>query len=352
MLAGITGGVRAQQGRGPSARVVSGSRLVLPGQIDSNVPMTWTLVDGVWRLFATTSWGGIPALLSGPGLEQMQRAGDLTLAPHPGHGVWIESILPDEGGTWYGFYHHEVAGDLCGTPDRSLLRIGAARSGDRGTTWEDLGVVLEGPPGSVACGTNNRFVLGGVGDLSALLDADHQDVYLYFSQYGRTPDAQGVAVARLAWADRDAPTGKVSVWRDGAWLPPVPVLDEQGLPAGWVYPSGTPLVPVTRPWHDGDQAADAYWGPSLHWNTYLERYVMLLNRTKDERFSNEGLYVSFAPALNDPGAWSAPRKIMDGGGWYPQVAGLEPNTGTDKVAGQRARFFVTGRSDWFIEFER
>jgi hypothetical protein len=43
---------------------------------------------------------------------------------------------------------------------------------------------------------------------------------------------------------------------------------------------------------------------------------------------------------------------MNGGGWYPQVAGLEPGMGTDKVAGQRARFFVTGRSESFIEFER
>ena len=42
---------------------------------------------------------------------------------------------------------------------------------------------------------------------------------------------------------------------------------------------------------------------------------------------------------------------MDGGGWYPQVAGLEPG-GTDKLAGQRARFFITGRSEAFIEFRR
>ena len=78
---------------------------------------------------------------------------------------------------------------------------------------------------------------------------------------------------------------------------------------------------------------------------------MLLNRTRDERFSNEGLYVSFASRLDDPAAWSAPRKIFNGGGWYPQVAGLEAG-GTDKLAGRRARFFVTGRSEWFIEFER
>jgi hypothetical protein len=43
---------------------------------------------------------------------------------------------------------------------------------------------------------------------------------------------------------------------------------------------------------------------------------------------------------------------MSGGGWYPQVAGIETGTGTDKVAGQRARFFLTGKSEQMIEFER
>jgi hypothetical protein len=153
---------------------------------------------------------------------------------------------------------------------------------------------------------------------------------------------QGVGVARLAWADRDAPGGRVTVWRDGAWIPAT---------AG-DYPAGTPPVRVTRPWHDGDPAGDAFWGPSVHWNTYLERYVMLLNRTRDELFNNEGLYVSYARTLSDPREWSAPRKIMNGGGWYPQVAGLEAQTGTDKQAGQRARFFITGKSQHYIEFRR
>jgi hypothetical protein len=108
---------------------------------------------------------------------------------------------------------------------------------------------------------------------------------------------------------------------------------------------------VTRAWHDADAAVDAFWGPSIHWNTYLERYVMLLNRARDENYNNEGIYVSYARRLDDPRAWSAPRKIMNGGGWYPQVAGLEAG-GTDKQAGQRARFFLTGRSEHYIEFSR
>jgi hypothetical protein len=61
--------------------------------------------------------------------------------------------------------------------------------------------------------------------------------------------------------------------------------------------------------------------------------------------------VSYAASLADPGQWSAPKKLMSGGEWYPQVVGLEAG-GTDRLAGRRARFFLTGTSDRFIEFER
>ena len=79
---------------------------------------------------------------------------------------------------------------------------------------------------------------------------------------------------------------------------------------------------------------------------------MLLNRAKDEHYAQEGIYVSFAPTLADPGAWSPPARILNGGEWYPQVAGLEAGSGTDRRAGQRARFFLTGRSSHVIEFAR
>ena len=80
-------------------------------------------------------------------------------------------------------------------------------------------------------------------------------------------------------------------------------------PAEWEYPGrNAARAATTSPWHDGRPAADAFWGPSLHWNTSLQRYVMLLNRTRDEAFTNEGIYVSFAPGLDDPRAWSATTK--------------------------------------------
>lgn len=53
----------------------------------------------------------------------------------------------------------------------------------------------------------------------------------------------------------------------------------------------------------------------------------------------------------DPEAWTLPRKIRDGGQWYPQVIGLERGVSTDKVAGQTARFFVEGVSEQLIVFQ-
>jgi hypothetical protein len=63
-----------------------------------------------------------------------------------------------------------------------------------------------------------------------------------------------------------------------------------------------------------------------------------------------GIYVSFAAALGGPGGWSEPRKILNRGDWYPQIAGSEPGIGTDKQMGRRGRFFLTGRATRHIEF--
>ena len=281
----------------------------------------------------------------------------------------MESVILDEGGTWYGYYHNEVPAAFCHSPEpraatggalsrrryveRTLPRIGAARSRDGGETWEDLGIVLEAPPGLYNCGTPNAYFVGGVGDVNVLLDHESNDLYFFFSQYSAVPLVQGVAVARLAWADRDEPMGKLQVWVNGIWRPAtlgVSQADDGTPRTEWVYPAGSPLVPVAHPWHDGDPEDDAFWGASVHWNTAIQRYVMLLNRTKDEQFTQEGIYVSFAPVLDDPTAWTAPQKLVDGGPWYPQVIGTESGEGSDKQASARARFFVGGRSTAFIDF--
>ena len=164
------------------------------------------------------------------------------IVPHPGDGVWIEAIMPDDGGTWYGHYHHERPANRCGRGNRAIPRIGAARSVDRGRTWEDLGFVLEASPSTDACQSSNRFVVGGVGDVTRAARLRVAGSLLVFSQYVRDRAAQGVAVARIVWADRDEPVGKIAVWQDGAWLP---ATGPRRTPLG--VGVGTPLVAARGP---------------------------------------------------------------------------------------------------------
>ena len=59
--------------------------------------------------------------------------------------------------------------------------------------------------------------------------------------------------------------------------------------------------------------------------------------------------MSFNRRLDATG-WSEPVKVLSGGRWYPQVMGLEEGSGTDKVAGRWARFFMGGSSEHVIQF--
>jgi hypothetical protein len=343
----------------PRATLVTAPALTLPGAVDSNSPLVWDLEDGQQKLFAMTSHSGVPSLSAGSAIDRLGASAEVTLLPHPGYGVWMEAVVFDDVDTWYGFYHNEWPATACGRTDRFVARIGAAKSADRGRTWQDLGTVMQATQSATACDSPNRYIIGGVGDLSVMLDADKRYLYMFYSQYQKQREAQGVAVARLAWADRDRPAGRFSIWRDGVWERNAGMLERsEALPGTmrrrleWTYPAATPLIAATQAWHDGDPKVDAYWGPSVHWNTSLEQYVMLLNRAKDESYGQEGIYISFAPRLDDPGLWTAPQKILNGGKWYPQVAGSTPGLGTDKIAGSSARFFMSGRSDWMINFSR
>ena len=342
----VSMGLVAQKGAAvPRVELRPAPEMDLPGEVDSNSPAVWDLVGGRDLLFVMTSMSGRPSRSWGRDLTSLRPARQVALDPWPDGGVWMEAILQDVDGTWYGYYHNELPATMCEGTSKVMPRIGAARSDDHGATWEPLGVILEAPPRQYDCTTENVYFVGGVGDFSVQLDAASRDVYFFYSLYVRSPAAQGVAVARLAWADRDRPTGKITVWRNGVWLPAVATSDQR-----WIYPPPSPVFRAAESWHDDDTVVDAFWGPSVHWNTYLEQYVMLLNRAKDESFRTEGIYISFAESLEDPSDWSAPAKILNGGKWYPQVLGLDTGAGTDKIAGEWARFFMMGSSSALIHF--
>ncbi len=249
--------------------------------------------------------------------------------------VWIEATWMDPCGTLFAWYHRERIG-ICGAGNYlDIPEIGALVSDDGGFTFRDLGVVLSSGD-ALNCSAQNGYFAGGHGDFSVILSADGKYFYFLFGNYGGPEERQGVAAARMAFEDRAAPAGAVWKYADGEW-------NEPGN-GGRV----TPFLPVAAGWSRPDP--DAFWGPSVHWNTHIGAYVILLNRASGfPGWTQEGIYASFSKDISNPHAWSAPVKILAGGAWYPQVLGLNAGE-TDKSAGQVSRLDVCGTSEWELVF--
>lgn len=288
-------------------------------------------------LFSST--GGGPLRVQGPSqfdMEGTQRAYILSDRHVP---YWIEAAISDTDGTVFAWYHHEPR-DVCPT-GFTIPKIGALVSHDGGQSFEDLGIILESSE-PAKCDSLNGFFAGGHGDFSVVLDPTRQFYYFNYTNYGGPRESQGVAMARMAYEDRFDPVGKVYKFDGSDWTEP------------GVGGKVLPMFPAKVAWERPD--ADSFWGPSVHWNTYLERWVMLLNRSCcASGWPQEGIYVSFSDDITNPNAWTQPEKILGAvafpNAWYPQVLGLEPG-GTDKEAGEVARFYLRGISVWEIVFHK
>jgi hypothetical protein len=306
------------------------------GDIDCSSPAHW---DGdTMCMFYST---GHPFCSSGPDLFHLSRPSQrVSFDNEVGWtmgGRWIESTHKADDGKLYMWYHNEPP-----LSDRTAPRIGEMVSTDNGLTWRDLGIVLEAPAGSNNMESANKYFVGGNGDFAVIADNKKEYLYFFISTYHKDKAEQGVAVARMRYEDRNAPKGKAFKWYRGVW-------NEPGI-GGHV----TPIFPVAIDWHRPD--GDAFWGPSVHWNTYLNAWVMLLNRAKDKDWTQEGIYVTFNADLADPAGWTRPAKVLgadelEKSKWYPQVMGTNTaNRETDKLAGRSARLFVAGVSKWEIVF--
>ena len=253
---------------------------------------------------------------------------------------WSESTHKAADGKLYMWYHNE----LPGWPGRTAPRIGTMVSTDNGLNWHDMGIVLEAPAGSNKPDTANTYFMGGNGDFCAVADREREYFYFFISTYHKNKAEQGVSAARMRYEDRDDPAGKVFKWHRGKW-------NEPGT-GGNV----TPIFPAAIDWHTPD--ADAFWGPSVHYNTHLESWVMVLNRAKDKDWTQDGIYISFNKDIGNPDGWTKPVKILDASElekskWYPQVMGVDAaKKETDKLAGRKARLFVSGVSKWEMVFLR
>jgi len=318
--------------------------------VDSNSPIHWD--GGTLYLFNSDDH---PWRSSGPDLFHLGAPLNTSLGyPNNRLSIWIESTWKDDNGTLYGWYHYEPD-DVCRSNAHlpTAPRIGALRSKDNGATWEDIGFVLEAPLDSLQCNTASPWDAGGEGDFSVMLDRQKQYFYFFFSSYVRQFPEQGVGVARMRYADRDDPSGKVWKHYQGKW-------SEPGLGGHF-----TPIFPAQTNWHHKD--ANLFWGPAIHWNEYLHTFVIVLNHAMDTAMTQEGIYITFNPDLAAPEAWATPRRILtrDGikkamagtkgdpvivdNGWYPEVVGTG-NGGTDKLVGRTGRLFLAGVSQLEIVF--
>lgn len=326
-----------------------------PNTVDCNSPSFW---DG--DHFYVFNSHEHPKRLSGKDLLNLGESVDVVFDNKLNGGRWIEAVIKVPGGPLYGWYHFEPKG-LCRGNNLTSAEIGAIKSMDNGLHWTDLGIILKPADGSLRCDAKNGAVAGGHGDFCVLLDQKQKYLYIYFSNYSAPFAEQGVNVARMDWIDRDHPIGKTFKWYKNEF-------QEPGLGGKM-----TPIFPAAVDFLEYDP--DSFWGPSIHWNTHVNKYVMLLNHAQGHNYRQEGIYVSLCSDAARPDSWSKPKKLLEGTPyethmtqghsrdlspkekiavrrWYPAIQGLSAQHGTDKLAGRKARFFLNSTSTAEIEFIR
>ncbi|MDX2037456.1 MAG: hypothetical protein SFX72_12460 [Isosphaeraceae bacterium] len=252
-------------------------------------------------------------------------------------GRWIEAVHKATNGRLYMWYHNEPKGVVPGRPDATAPRIGQMVSDDEGLHWRDQGYILEADRSTFDLESANRYFVGGFGDFSVIADQASKHLYILTSVYHRDVAKQGVAIARIALEDLDYPAGRVSLWNGRNWSPPGDSDDY------------APIFPAEQSWHRYNSRV--LWGPSIHWNERIRSYVVVMNKASDAGFGQSGIYISLNFRLDDPTSWTTPVKLMDAAEWYPQVVGIDrASRGTDRLAADRARLFLKGKSRWTIEF--
>ena len=324
--------ISAWPGFGQQATVRQVPRVVFPAPVDSSSPAL--RINN--QLVVYNSTGIVPVRSAGATQFNLAVTGDVVLGQSSHRPYWIESTWLDDDGTLFAWYHHEPP-NVCGALHLTAPQIGALVSSDGGRSFTDLGIILQnGNP--VDCTARNGFFAGGNGDFSVVPGKNKQYFYFLFTNYAGPQESQGVAVARMRFDRRHNPYGAVYKYFDDRW-------DEPGI-GGRV----SAIFPANVGWSAAD--TDSFWGPSVHWNTYLGKFVMLLNHSCcSPGWPQDGVYISYNDTLANPKGWTAPVRLLDNVNWYPQIIGYAP-VGTDKLAGKTARLYVTAISDWEIVFEK
>jgi hypothetical protein len=136
--------------------------------------------------------------MAGPNLDGLQVTGDVVLTPHPGNGIWFESVIADETDTtWYAYYHDECLPSCAGgriDPFHASAPPSRPTAESPGRTWGSSSRRLTQRGLLIVESLCNRRRRRRQRDGRSRVEGRRICTY---SNYGRDPDAQGVLVARF-----------------------------------------------------------------------------------------------------------------------------------------------------------
>lgn len=403
----------------PSFRLIPAEKIEFNSFVDCNMAEAW--IGDTFRIFPgkygeDPLWGDAAHLRFADGSNADEafrsdtadfRAPKMPPNVPPGqeglHGaVWFETVYQDprdgSGRTLYAVYHNEnypstlPYDSLTGKGYRNenwpqglqgpaspaaVCRIGIMKSVDGGRSWDNRGIFIEDLDPRLILKPHNtsETFAGGVGDPCAIASGDY--LYLFYGEYGypgvydeagysRETEWAGqcISVARIAINDLDNPEGRALRWDGSGFNAPY-----NGI--------GKPVESLMIPREEGGGPASSpdggfHWGPSVHWNTYLNCWVMLMGKVVGPSWKGNQVFISFNrnrdfsdPAMSQE--WTKPRLLYEKPGynlWYPS---LQPLNNSDDIEnkytclrlGKRARFFVKSlkpyddhyASEFIIEFE-
>ena len=210
-------------------------------------------------------------------------------------GAWMMSVFRQQDDNFIGFFHAEDHWYPHTTNDIAWKSIGVAFSDDKGISWTEGNQII-----TSATPKPETPVWGGTGDCCVVWDHINNRWMCYFQEH---------LISMAISTDPDGAPGTWQKYYQGEF-------SQDGL--GGLQS----VLPGLEQFAGGN--------PSVHWNTYLSKWVMVWHR-----WAPAVIYI----AVSDDGVtWENGQSIIDseigGRAWYPTIIG-----DTDVEAGQIAKIY-------------
>ena len=210
-------------------------------------------------------------------------------------GSWLMSVFRENGDNFIGFYHAEDHWYPHTSNDIAWKSLAVTYSSDKGKTWSTGNQIITSPTSKPATPT-----WGGSGDCCVVWDHINKRWMCYYQENW------------ILMAVSTDPKGAPGTWKkyyNGGFT-------ENGLGGQHTKLPGL--------------SSASGGNPSVHWNTYLKKWVMVWHGWSPTR-----IYLSVS---NDGINWDEPKSIIvssiSGRAWYPTIIG-----NTDVEAGQIAKIY-------------